>query len=251
LNDLAFKILANQFAFFHVALRVYFKERKNYKITSVQNEVIMKIDDLTFFIPFPNGIFEVLEIFRDKIYAGFNVKGKSVIDVGCFIGESALYFAKQGAKRVTAFEPVPQLFKLAQKNVECNNYHEKVDIRNYAVSDESGIKTLNFNPYWPSMSSMVKENKFTQICPVKTQSLNSIINELEEVALLKIDCEGLEYKLIEHIYKANLFVNIDQVCIEVHGSPQAIVDILKLAKFNVEFSIYGPNFLLKAKKIDI
>jgi FkbM family methyltransferase len=248
LKDLDFKLPVREMGLFHVPLRIYFAERKNYKISFVNGEVNIRIDDLEFTLPFPNGIFEVLEVFRDKCYAGFDLRSGVVVDIGTYIGDSAIYFAKQGAKHVEAFEPVPQLHELACKNVKKNNYADKVEVRNIAVSDKKRIDTVNVNPYFPSLSSMVQKNNLTYPCSVRTKPLSDIIAELNDVALLKMDCEGLEYTLIPHAYKKNALSHVHQLCLEVHGSPQPIIHILRKAMFKITYTNNGPNFLLCAKK---
>ena len=40
-------------------------------------------------------------------YAFLDVKGKSVLDVGAFVGDSAILFTLMGARRVVAIEPSP------------------------------------------------------------------------------------------------------------------------------------------------
>jgi predicted O-methyltransferase YrrM len=41
----------------------------------------------------------ILEIFEEDMYEILDVKGKIVVDVGAYIGDSAIYFALKGAKR--------------------------------------------------------------------------------------------------------------------------------------------------------
>lgn len=249
LKDLGFKLPVKEMELFHVPLRIYFAERKNYKINSVNGEVNIQIDGLEFTLPFPNGLFELLEIFKDKCYAGFNINDGVVVDVGAFIGDSALYFAKEGAKQVIAFEPIPELHALACKNVKKNNCTHRVEVRNCAVSDKYGTETLNVNPYWPGVSSQVQKNKLTYASSVKSEPLDAIIAELNDVALLKMDCEGMEYVLIPYAHKENALSHVEQICLEVHGPPQPIVDVLKQANFKVDYTRHEPNLLLRARKL--
>jgi hypothetical protein len=59
------------------------------------------------------------EVFCDEVYGKLagNIQGKSVIDVGAFVGDSAIYFASKGAKEIYAFEPDKTFFDLAFENV--------------------------------------------------------------------------------------------------------------------------------------
>nr|WP_016732730.1 FkbM family methyltransferase [Sulfolobus islandicus] len=48
-------------------------------------------------------------------YNFLNVKDKIVVDIGASIGDTAIYFALQGAKKVIAFEPFPKIFSIAKR----------------------------------------------------------------------------------------------------------------------------------------
>jgi len=61
------------------------------------------------------------EIFGLGVYDSLNVKDRVVIDVGAFVGDSAVYFALKGAKRVIAVEPHPGAFAEMLENVKLNN----------------------------------------------------------------------------------------------------------------------------------
>jgi len=52
----------------------------------------------------------IIEIFEEGMYEMVDVKGKVVVDVGAHIGDSTIYFALKGAKRVFAIEPHPDAF---------------------------------------------------------------------------------------------------------------------------------------------
>ena len=53
-----------------------------------------------------------------------NKNGKPIIfwDVGANIGDSSIYFALKGAKKVIALEPLPANYEMAVKNIELNNF---------------------------------------------------------------------------------------------------------------------------------
>ena len=45
--------------------------------------------------------------------------GKSLIDIGANIGDTAIYFANKGYD-VLAFEPLPHIYEIAKKNIDLN-----------------------------------------------------------------------------------------------------------------------------------
>jgi len=57
------------------------------------------------------------EIFGLGVYDLLDVRDRIVIDVGAFVGDSAVYFALKGAKRVIAVEPHPGAFAEMLENV--------------------------------------------------------------------------------------------------------------------------------------
>ena len=82
------------------------------------------------------------EYFSDDEWDMINLQNRNIIDIGGNIGDTALYFAKNGAN-VIAFEPVTHLYELGMENIELNpNLKENIQFFNKAVS-----VTHNFNKY--------------------------------------------------------------------------------------------------------
>ena len=52
----------------------------------------------------------------------FNLKGKTVMDVGSGVGETAFLFFKWGAKRVIAIDQNPRACSVAEENAEANGW---------------------------------------------------------------------------------------------------------------------------------
>ena len=65
-----------------------------------------------------NGFVALGEIFRDGIY-DIDVKGRTVVDVGAGIGDSPVYFALNGARKVYAFDVNTTYL---EKNIGCLLY---------------------------------------------------------------------------------------------------------------------------------
>jgi hypothetical protein len=64
------------------------------------------------------------------------LKGRDVIDVGANIGDSALYFVLNGARKVIAVEPLPNVARCAEENVRLSGATDKVRVINAALSDK-------------------------------------------------------------------------------------------------------------------
>jgi FkbM family methyltransferase len=230
-------------------LEVYFLERHNFRIYSVNGKILMEIGELRFVLPFPFGVYELSETWRGESCGSFDLTDELVVDVGAFIGDTALYFANKGAKKVIGFEPANQLYKVALENVELNNCGDKIELRNVAVGAINGITTFMFDLSWPGASSTVYAGSNSVVYNTDVVSLASIVEEVGHIGLLKMDCEGAEHKIISHAYKENLLKDIDHIAMEIHGSPSQISSLLRKARFKIELSEHFPaRWMLAASK---
>ncbi len=166
----------------------------------------------------------IKEIFFNESYKLLNVKNKTVIDVGANIGDTAIYFALNGAKHVYAFEPYPYYYKFAVDNVKLNNIDNKITVINEGcgvnniiyLSKDSEKLYITLNKEFGGLLYTDKELNTKGIKKIKTRDLNNIINKYNiKNAVLKIDCEGCEYKLINKA-SANTLKKFDEIIIECH-----------------------------------
>jgi len=67
-----------------------------------------------------------LKFFEYNEYDALNVNDHVVIDVGAFIGDSAIYFALKGAKKVIALEPHPGAYAEMLENIRLNNLEDRI-----------------------------------------------------------------------------------------------------------------------------
>jgi FkbM family methyltransferase len=146
----------------------------------------------------------IVEVFDCGVYESLNVKGKVVVDIGAYIGDSAIYFALRGAKRVIAIEPHPQAFRELVENVRLNNLEDKVIPINAGLAaklgkiciDEVDIKETAVTHHRPSTNNCVN------VVPAIT--LSEVISEYGvagDLFVLKMDCEGYEYDVILNVYE--------------------------------------------------
>ena len=164
-------------------------------------------------------------------YYVLDVKGRSVLDVGAYIGDSAIYFNLRGARRVVAVEPSPWAFQVAKRNIEANSV-DNVVLINCAVDKEdnkklklpSGETDQSFNPKIINSKGDVE---------VPTCTLDSIIEKFGPFDVLKMDCEGCEYDSIPYSKRVGEF---REVVIEYHNGYDALVEKLENEGFKVMFS---------------
>jgi hypothetical protein len=59
----------------------------------------------------------ILGVFDYGMYKSLSVKDRVVVDVGAFVGDSAIYFALKGARKVIVIEPHPGAYKEMLDNI--------------------------------------------------------------------------------------------------------------------------------------
>jgi FkbM family methyltransferase len=129
------------------------------------------------------------ELWKNGEYDVFPVKDEQVVDVGGFLGDSAIYFLQKGAKFVNVYEP-GETFDLIQANLRLNGFYaNQYNLHNAAVTGKSG--SLNYNSNWNcGQICFEKHNAMDGANEMKTFSLADIA---VDDAILKFDTEGSEY----------------------------------------------------------
>lgn len=125
---------------------------------------------------------------------------KIVIDVGANLGDSSLFFAKKGFK-VIGFEPLNEVYEIALENIKLNNLEGKITLVNKGVGAKKGFIQLYYNDINSSLSATTtKPIKINTKKRVEVTTIDEIIKEyaLENLFLLKMDCEGCEFEIISN-----------------------------------------------------
>ena len=196
----------------------------------------------------------IREIYLDNAY-DVNVSGKNVIDVGMSNGDSSIYFAKMGAKKVVGIEPDENSFNLALRNMGNSAIENKIIALNKALSVSDNDIEINIYENNPNANSidiqnMVKLNGHIIKKVVKGINLKSVLNLFngEKVGLLKMDCEGCEYSILNNLDN-EIYNKIDAIYMEYHNKLQNLPEILKRNGFNLEVTNSdGDIGYIKAKK---
>ncbi|MGC8622093.1 MAG: FkbM family methyltransferase [Caldisphaera sp.] len=182
---------------------------------------------------------EVEEVFINQAYSWLPVKDKVVLDIGANIGDSSIYFALNGAKHVYAFEVVPSTAKLCRENVVINNLGDRVTVFNVGIGKPRSIK----------ISSRIKTDGSFQVHEnmdgdsyVEIRSLQQIVDDLRiNNAVMKIDCEGCEYEVINHSSIDSL-KRFSHIIGEYHYGFDALKGPLKGSGFDFFFTKPAPFY---------
>jgi FkbM family methyltransferase len=163
----------------------------------------------------------VAEIFMGNCYVR-NVTlppNPMVIDVGGFIGDFSLYAVKRlNARRVIVCEPSPRNWALLLKNIANNGYADRIEPVNKAVTD-GGNAVMNIDApdeYQCMVSAYYPSEQ--PLSAVPGISLGELLRDhaVESVDLLKIDCEGGEYAILEST-PADVLSRIRNIVFEFHS----------------------------------
>lgn len=143
-----------------------------------------------------------------------NQKNKVFIDIGANLGIATIIMAKLNPEStVYSFEPHKKTYDMLVKNIELNSLNN-VKAFNLAVSNKTNKKlNLAICHYVSGANSTYADPQLflNQYYRFDTEIIDCISfdeimnnNNIDEVYLLKIDCEGAEFDII---YDSDLFKN--------------------------------------------
>ncbi len=236
---------------------VYIKHTNNYNDEFILLELNTKEKFYIRRKMFSSDIIPVIEtfIFRQYERNSDNLENKIILDIGAYIGDSAVYFARRGGN-VYSYEPSKELYDIAIKNARLNNC--AVNFFNKGVGDKNGRFKLLHPKYHKGRASggsttLFDDDDYDSIDPnAKTEEVDIIsffdlLNLFKSVYLAKIDCEGCEFKIFKSLNSDDLD-KIEHFIVEYHKEPDEIIALLKNNGFNVQTNKIS-NSLIFADKI--
>lgn len=156
-------------------------------------------------------LFILWEIHINGAYRINGIKPDLILDIGCNVGHAALYFASVYPEaRIVGFEPVAANLVNANRNFDLNpRLSKNISTCNFGLAAQNGtakvdhcIEKPGCTGLYPlpddvsSGSECVRYNvDFRDVSSVCDQYLKSP----DCVALVKIDCEGSEYQIIQRL----------------------------------------------------
>ena len=162
-----------------------------------------------------------------------------VIDIGMNVGLTALYFARNvNIKKVFGFEPVLPSFQKALENININeNIAAKIRPFNFGISNTNRSANFEYHKKYAGQSKEINyvNRKSKNKVSVELKSVNEVIrpiieNHSKEKIILKLDCEGAEYEIIESLIKERIIQKIHIIMFEWHEKEESRILNEKIKK---------------------
>ncbi|MCL7398611.1 MAG: FkbM family methyltransferase [Thaumarchaeota archaeon] len=168
----------------------------------------------------------------EEMYGCVDVNDGVVIDIGAYIGETALYFIHKGARRVYAFEPVEKFYEYLVRNISRNNLVDRIMAFSYGAWFRDATIRTNIN----GTGTGLRVDYSRPYVELKVRSLKDIFEMVYEregvIDLVKMNCEGCEYSLLRLDEK--LLKLPKQYIIEIHGAELPIIEAMAYNGFKFE-----------------
>ena len=171
-------------------------------------------------------------------------RNKVVIDIGAYIGDTAMWFALHGAKHVIALEPYPKCHKKLCDNIAASEMQDKITAINAALGQTDGI--IKLDPQYQSKAgSDIKQSE--NGIDIPTISLDTLAKKYEiENGVLKSNSEGGEYAILN--CRKDTIRKFESIFIDYHYGCKPLVKFLKNCGFKVKYTT--PIYFIDNAAID-
>ena len=183
------------------------------------------------------------EFFTDRIYGtmtdGISRK-KVAIDVGSNVGLFTEFCLDSGFEKVYSIEPNPLA---ANEFRKMHSDNPNVIFEEIALTGDGEDVSLSVDPGNTLVSSIAKTISNNTVL-VKSETLNSLIERVGEIDLLKIDLEGAEYDLLE-VTDIGLLAKANNIILEFHDNNDGRVNKLTEKLISADFEVKLYNELIQ------
>ena len=184
------------------------------------------------------------EMFDENVYDihdGAFEDNKIMLDIGANIGASGILAWTKTARTVLAYEPEKHNYEQLLKNIELNGLQDVIIPIKMAVSNQTGTTEIfdgqggSFITGAKGVSKALRDKVPSEKETVKTTTLNAILKDIPEIALLKMDCEGGEYKIIDGA-SIDTLRKCKRIVMEYHQTDELTFGLM-LAKLSLVFNM--------------
>jgi FkbM family methyltransferase len=217
----------------------------------IDNHIVLEYDGIKVIMDNSQEFCAINEVIIQKTYElGLGNDDYCVIDIGANIGDSVLYFSSlKEVNAVYAYEPFKNSFDKALKNFALNpDLSSKIRSFNVGISNENTELYVNTPKETFGVSiNHVQKGDDKIIIKEASELLAPIINAHfgKQKILLKLDCEGSEYDIVESLDKSGLLAKIDVIIGEWHFVGKRNNGYTEMNLYELQESFTRNNFLFK------
>lgn len=171
-------------------------------------------------------------------YDWLEVKNKQVLNIGAFMGDSAILFAYKGARQVIALEPMPSHYKAARMNIELNGMSDKITLLHAAGGPPGPVWVKDDPNCFNGGLPLQHHSDGVEIRSYSLKELCDLYNLND--AVLQLDCEDGEYGIFE-IADKETCRRFSQIMMEFHYGPNPIMSQLASYGFECREAHSGEN----------
>ena len=223
-------------------------------IQDAEDHLKISFQDVVFQVESPEEFLILKEVYIDQDYNFITKKECVVIDIGTNVGIASIFFSQmKNVHKIYAFEPVQDTYELACKNFRENGIENRIEFYNFGLGlnereeefyyhrlekGNSGIR----GKLSPSYSKLENCDKRKVRIRAAAAVLTPIFEEnVEYKKVVKMDCEGAEYEILQNLHEQKILQQIDMIVLEWHDrGPAYIEDILKENNFSIFSRRLGP-----------
>jgi FkbM family methyltransferase len=144
-------------------------------------------------------------------------KFQTIVDIGAHLGSFAVYAARSCPNaRIYCYEPEQRNLGLLKRNIEINGLDGRVSVFQCAVASKSGTRDLAVGGSLVHSFHIPPANANWETVDCTTLKDIFVNQGLEAIDLLKINCEGAEYEILESCSQAD-FKRIANIRLEYHN----------------------------------
>ncbi|BEK05904.1 FkbM family methyltransferase [Campylobacter jejuni] len=168
------------------------------------------------------------------------IKNKNIIDVGGFIGDSAIVFEKEFTnQKVYSFEAVSKNYDLMLKTLELNHSTRIIPVKNALGSKEEKLQ-ISISGYSSSLKHSEANSNHEE---VEVITLDSYIEKNPiDIGFIKVDIEGFEQEFLKGAINT-IKAQKPAMLISIYHNPNDFFDIKPLIEswnLGYKFKIYRP-----------
>jgi FkbM family methyltransferase len=129
-------------------------------------------------------------IFLNEVFnSGTDYSGKTVLDIGAYVGDTATYFWNKGASKIICYEPIKEFFYWLGQNVELNGI--KAELYDLGVSDNHGEKEIVY-----SELNCLVGSRGNRTIKIETLSLSEALQRHGRIDICKFVSPGCEQAIL-------------------------------------------------------